>query len=389
MGPPTTTPVATPLESASQFPDSPTTLTTVKGRSDYEKGEYYLRSSLATLKELAKLLENETLSADQKSVYVEAYTTSKRLYDETTAVRDKLLKQKKSFRKLLVNFFVRNSDAKRFHKVSYWSYSSIRRTSDGLNRLLLPEIALESLSSAIEESPRDVEEDNLSGRGSVEGLCPNEDIREINLDVNTEQEAQEAVAIIDRLGRALSNEEDELEDDDRTIKPSTSQSRPSSPSPSCCTFNIIYNINQSVVSFDSESTGTTLNVGMDGAQVDTQPAHRDAQEAARHMHPLSGPVTTVASAGQSAQKNLDAADEFKDRYLQSLRIFDPIIEKITDQRWHGFPERHEAPLPTREDQYQVELKTHGVPPQRHHKPRFHNPTPSRILLQFPDEPTIQ
>lgn len=277
---------------------------TLKGRTDYEKGEAYLQSSLTSLRELASLLDNERLSASQKASYVGAYTNSKRLYDETTRIRDQLLSQKKSLRKVIINFFIRDPDAKRFHKVAYWSYSSIKSTSDGLNRLLLPEFEnlgepAQGNESNTRESPRDVVEDNLSGANldvhteqevqetgvaisgedddeeddrtrspsdavegnlSAENVSSNENLQDINLDLHTEQEVQEAMAIFDRLGTVDSAEEYE-EDDDRTIRPS--QRRTPSPS-SSRTINVYYNITQSVVSFDSESNGTTLNIGVDG-----------------------------------------------------------------------------------------------------------------------------
>jgi hypothetical protein len=63
---------------------------------------------------------------------------------------------------------------------------------------------------------------------------------------------------------------------------------------------------------------------------DTQLALRDAQQAARHMHPLSGPAMTVASTGQDAQADLDAADGLQDTYLKPLRIFDAAIGEIAN-----------------------------------------------------------
>lgn len=250
------------------------------------------------------MLESERLSKSQKASYIGAYTNSKLLYDETTRIRDDLLKQKKSIGKLIINFFVRDKDAKRFHKVSHWSYSSIRRTSDGLNRLLLPEFenvgeSAQGLNESItEESLHGVIEDRLSGVNSdvhteqeaqetgvaiseeedeeddrtrstcdategnlsAEDVSPNENIQDINLDLHSKQEVQEAFAIFGRLETVISTEEEEEEDDGRTIRPSSSQRRSPSPSPSR-TINIF--ITQSVVSFGSESNGTTLNIGVD------------------------------------------------------------------------------------------------------------------------------
>ncbi|KAG1859617.1 hypothetical protein DFJ58DRAFT_286078 [Suillus subalutaceus] len=65
-------------------------------------------------------------------------------------------------------------------------------------------------------------------------------------------------------------------------------------------------------------------------EADTQSALRDAQQAVQRMHPLSGPAITVASIGQDAQADLDAADGFQDTYLEPLRIFDDVIGKIAD-----------------------------------------------------------
>ncbi|KIK38627.1 hypothetical protein CY34DRAFT_14919 [Suillus luteus UH-Slu-Lm8-n1] len=69
-----------------------------------------------------------------------------------------------------------------------------------------------------------------------------------------------------------------------------------------------------------------------GAEVeaDTQSALRDAQQAAKRMHPLSGPAITAASVGQDAQADLDAADGFQDTYLKPLRIFDSVIGEIAN-----------------------------------------------------------
>ncbi|KAG1852862.1 hypothetical protein DFJ58DRAFT_399683 [Suillus subalutaceus] len=63
---------------------------------------------------------------------------------------------------------------------------------------------------------------------------------------------------------------------------------------------------------------------------DTQLELRDAQESTKRMHPLAGPVITVASVGQGGQEDLDAVDNFQDTYLEPLRIFDNVIGKIAD-----------------------------------------------------------
>ncbi|KAG2141188.1 uncharacterized protein EDB93DRAFT_1105789 [Suillus bovinus] len=63
---------------------------------------------------------------------------------------------------------------------------------------------------------------------------------------------------------------------------------------------------------------------------DIQSALRDAQDATKHMHSLSGPAITVASAGQDAQKDLDTAGRFEDTYLKPLKIFDAVIGEIAN-----------------------------------------------------------
>jgi hypothetical protein len=58
------------------------TVIELKGRTHYEKGEHYLQLSLAALKELAGLLEDERLSEKDKTAYNRAYITSRDRYDE-------------------------------------------------------------------------------------------------------------------------------------------------------------------------------------------------------------------------------------------------------------------------------------------------------------------
>lgn len=267
MDPPkskTTIRISTDLGPASQFTNSSMTTIELKGRTPQEKGEHYLQLSLKALKELATLLEDERLSENQRASYYEIYDTSMAQHDNMIELRNQLLSHKKSFRDLIVNFFVRKSDAKRFHKITYRNFANIRRTSDDLHRLLLPDrnaiFALASPReseqgdvSVHEESPRDVVEGNCS----VNDLLPDAHIRGFNLDLCTEQEANQAIGML--IGMTTFEDDD----DDRTIRPSYSQSRPPSPSPSC-TIICNYNINRSVVSFDSESNGTTLNIGIDG-----------------------------------------------------------------------------------------------------------------------------
>ncbi|KAG2363392.1 hypothetical protein BDR07DRAFT_1404208 [Suillus spraguei] len=253
---------------ASQFANLPATFIQLKGRSDLQEGELYLQLSLAALRELADLLEHDRLSPTDKATYDRAYAAGKLQYYQAVKLRDQLQTQKKSFRKFIVNLF-RKSDAERFVQVTYRAYTGIKRTSEDLARRLLPgNDALtfgnpgdSTQGNAPEESPCDV----VEGKGSlsVADLPPNEPIRGLNVDVHNEQEEQEVLATLYRIAKAreVENEEAEHDDDQSTIRPSHSQSRAPSPSPSCCTINVYYNINQSVVSFDSDSTGTTLNVG--------------------------------------------------------------------------------------------------------------------------------
>jgi hypothetical protein len=130
----------------------------------------------------------------------------------------------------------------------------------------------------------------LTYSGLVTDLPPNENIRGLYVDAHNEQEGQEVIATLNRIANtrvadieeeANENEEaeveaeveaeDEDEDDQATsTSPKSSPMRklnsfldisvrpPRSRSPSC-TINVYFN--QSVVSFDSEVTGTTLNAG--------------------------------------------------------------------------------------------------------------------------------
>jgi WD40 repeat protein len=63
-------------------------------------------------------------------------------------------------------------------------------------------------------------------------------------------------------------------------------------------------------------------------EADLQSVIRDTQQAAKRMHPLLGSAITVACAGQDAQTDLNAIDDFQDTYLKPLRIFDPVIAEI-------------------------------------------------------------
>ncbi|KAG2150255.1 uncharacterized protein EDB93DRAFT_1328040 [Suillus bovinus] len=269
MDPPkskTTIRISTNLGLAGQFMNTSMTTIELKGRTAQEKGEHYLQLSLKALEELAGLLEDKRLSEDQRTSYCDVYETSMNQHLDMIELRNQLLSKKKSFRDFVVNLFVRESDAKRFHKITYRNFANIRRTSDDLHRMLLPDrksiLASASLTASAqgdvsvhEESPRDVVEGNCP----VKDLPPDAHLKGFNLDVRTEEEADEAIVTLIRMTAPKQEEEEEEnddddDDDDKTIRPSRSS----------CTIIYNYNINQSVVSFDSESNGTTLNVGMDG-----------------------------------------------------------------------------------------------------------------------------
>lgn len=258
---------ATDLGPANGFTNSPgITVVELKGKTAEEKGHLYLQLSLTALNELATLLEDQRLSKSDKAVYDEAYQSNIDSYDDMVILRDRILAQKKSFFKFIVNLFVRETDVQRYHKITYRNYGAIKRTSDAVSRQLLPmKNDLESLRGSTqghapecEEGPCDMVEGDLPGTDP-----PNGTIRGIHVDAHGEQEENEVFATLNRIARC--GQADEDEDDDRTIRPFPSRSRPPSPSPSCTTIwnNNNYHINQSVVSFDSESIGTTLNIGVD------------------------------------------------------------------------------------------------------------------------------
>jgi hypothetical protein len=241
----------------------------LKGRTPQEKGEHYLQLSLSALEELATLLEDGRLSENQRVSYYDIYETSKTQLDDMIELRKQLVSRKKSIAKFIINLFVPGSDAKRFHKITYRNFANIRRTSDDLHRLLLPDRnaifgpreSAQGDVSVREESPRDV----VEGNRLVKDLPPDEQLGGFTLDVRTEQEANKAIAMLIQMTTPKEKQEDDNDDDDdRTIRPPHSQSRPPSPSPSCTIIYNHYSINQSVVSFDSESEGTTLNIGVDG-----------------------------------------------------------------------------------------------------------------------------
>lgn len=253
---------ATDLGLASGFTNSPgMTVIELKGRTPEEKGHHYLQLSLAALKVLAALLEDQRLSKSDKSVYHEAYESNIDAYDDMVLLRDRILAQKKSFRKFIVNLFVRETDVQRYHKITYRNYAAIKRTSDALSRRLLTQKndvlgSTQGHDNTCEESPHDVVEGGLP----VTDPSPNETIRGIYIDARGDQEERDVLETVDRIKNL--GEEYDGDDDDKTIRPPRSQSRPPSPSPSCTITYNNFNFNQSVVSIDSESNGTTLNVGL-------------------------------------------------------------------------------------------------------------------------------
>ncbi|KAG2128368.1 uncharacterized protein EDB93DRAFT_1108997 [Suillus bovinus] len=55
-----------------------------------------------------------------------------------------------------------------------------------------------------------------------------------------------------------------------------------------------------------------------------------AHEALEHMRTLGGPAQSVTSAADNAPAGLTTADDFNTTYLQPLKIFDTVIEKIAN-----------------------------------------------------------
>ncbi|KAG2338716.1 hypothetical protein BDR05DRAFT_1041822 [Suillus weaverae] len=87
---------------------------------------------------------------------------------------------------------------------------------------------------------------------------------------------------------------------------------------------------------DHERASSTPNIEVQAApsgveeEANTQSALQDAQEAAKLIHPLSGPAITVASYAQDAPADLDAAYTFQDTCLKPLRIFDSVIGELAN-----------------------------------------------------------
>ncbi|KIK38133.1 hypothetical protein CY34DRAFT_809670 [Suillus luteus UH-Slu-Lm8-n1] len=95
---------------------------------------------------------------------------------------------------------------------------------------------------------------------------------------------------------------------------------------------------QNVEGSDKDGVKTSVQVVPPGMEmeVDIQAALRDAQEAATHMRPLSGPAITAVSADQDAQEDLDAAEDSQDAYIKPLRIFNDMIGRIVDLDVHPY-----------------------------------------------------
>lgn len=272
MNPPkssTTVRISADLGLASQYSNSPGTVIELKGRTAEEKGDHFLQLSLAALKELADLLETPRLSDSDKQAYHKAYIINRAQYDDLVRLRDQLLGQKKTFRRFLVNLFVR-SDAKHFYKITYRNFRAIKRTSEDLVRRLLPDTCdilgpggpAEGDVSVCEESQCDV----VDGIISVSDLPPNQTLQGLSVEVHTEPEAEEVIATLRRFANSGEEEDDDGDDDDddRTVRAPTLH-RPLSPCSTCTVIHNHYNVyNHSVVSFDSEITGTTINSGVDG-----------------------------------------------------------------------------------------------------------------------------
>jgi hypothetical protein len=131
----------------------------------------------------------------------------------------------------------------------------------------------------------------------VRDLPPNETLQGISVDVHTEPEASEVLATLNRIAIAGGEEEgsgdddddDDNDDDDQTsvfskLSPTISPKRlldttvraPTLRRPlslgSTCTVIYNYNVyNHSVVSVDSDLTGTTINSGVDGGSLYSLP----------------------------------------------------------------------------------------------------------------------
>ncbi|KAG1880417.1 hypothetical protein C8R48DRAFT_795856 [Suillus tomentosus] len=73
-------------------------------------------------------------------------------------------------------------------------------------------------------------------------------------------------------------------------------------------------------------SGIEEGIGSKSVDAELQGAH----EASEHMRTLGGPAQSVTSAANNAQAGLTAADDFQTNYLQPLKNFDTVIEKIAN-----------------------------------------------------------
>ncbi|KAG2158604.1 uncharacterized protein EDB93DRAFT_1334537, partial [Suillus bovinus] len=62
----------------------------------------------------------------------------------------------------------------------------------------------------------------------------------------------------------------------------------------------------------------------------TKSALRNARKKEKGIHPLPKPAETAVSVAGDAESDLDDVDSFDDTYLEPLKIFDSIIDKIAD-----------------------------------------------------------
>ncbi|KAG2102507.1 uncharacterized protein F5147DRAFT_762472, partial [Suillus discolor] len=107
-----------------------------------------------------------------------------------------------------------------------------------------------------------------------------------------------------------------LREDAKKLKPRLRDSRSLSPAP----------LSDEPLSTPNTEAAPSVVEG----EADTESALQDAQEDVKHIHLLSGPVTTAASVTKGAQEDLHDASSFQETYLQPLRIFDDVIGKIAD-----------------------------------------------------------
>ncbi|KAG2055000.1 hypothetical protein BDR06DRAFT_971099 [Suillus hirtellus] len=86
---------------------------------------------------------------------------------------------------------------------------------------------------------------------------------------------------------------------------------------------------------DCEGVSSIPNMEIQEAPSGAKSALREANDAAKGMNLLSGPVTSGVSAAQNASADLEDACKLGDSYLRPLRIFDSVIEKLVDVWAHS------------------------------------------------------